>query len=468
MVVTSALPFAEEFVSEMDRILREIDPRTGLSDKQKEWFAFCITATFVTNTICWKQFERASLGEYPDSSLSWMFCEAQICWDKLLPAAVSLIIQKYGIRNGTLVLDDTGKKRSKNTSKIYKTFKMPDKGTGGYVNGQSLVVLILVTPKITIPVGFEFYMPDPEVTAWNKINKKLKKQGVPPKDRPKKPPKNDNYPTKQELALKLLHNFRQSHPKVRIKCVLADTLYGTSEFLREASEIFNGVQVISQLRQNQNILSNNQKISLEQYFLKQKAFLRQVKIRGVPTYVTMSCARLRVCAHGKKRLIIALKYEGEEEYRYLVATDLSWRTKDVVQAYSIRWLVEVFFQDWKSYEGWDQLAKQPGKEGSKRSLILSLLLDLSLFFHPEQLAQLENQLPACTVGSLQEIVKLECLFKFVQDLIDASDPRQQLHYLMMQASHLFKPNLSKKHMIGRSIGRLDFTGALKYHYRNHI
>ena len=52
-------------------------------------------------------------------------------------------------------------------------------------------------------------------------------------------------------------------------------------------------------------------------------------------------ARLAVCAHGKRRFVIALKYPGETEYRYLVATDLSWRTLDIVQAYTLRWLVEI-------------------------------------------------------------------------------------------------------------------------------
>ncbi|MFH0925075.1 MAG: hypothetical protein V1872_05495 [bacterium] len=58
--------------------------------------------------------------------------------------------------------------------------------------------------------------------------------------------------------------------------------------------------------------------------------------------VTMSSARLQVSSHHKKRLIIALKYEGENEYRYIVASNLSWRTIDVVQAYTLRWLVEIF------------------------------------------------------------------------------------------------------------------------------
>ena len=128
---------------------------------------------------------------------------------------------------------------------------------------------------------------------------------------------------------------------------------------------------------------------------------------GEQIKVTVGSARLHVHAHGKKRFVIALKYEGEDEYRYIIASDLSWRTIDIVEAYTLRWLVEVFFQDWKANEGWGKLTKQTGEEGSSRSLILSLLVDHSLFFHPAQLARIENKLPAYTVGSLTAKIKVE-------------------------------------------------------------
>src|SRR5216683_382103 len=70
----------------------------------------------------------------------------------------------------------------------------------------------------------------------------------------------------------------------------------------------------------------------------------------------------------------------------------------IVQGHSLRWLVEVFIQDWKSHEGWSQLTKQPGEEGARQSVILSLLVDHSLFVHPDQQAQLKNNLPAYTGG----------------------------------------------------------------------
>ncbi|KJU81953.1 hypothetical protein MBAV_005857 [Candidatus Magnetobacterium bavaricum] len=51
---------------------------------------------------------------------------------------------------------------------------MIDKETGGYIIGQNIVFIVLVTPKITIPVGFEFYVPEPEMTKWYKEEKRLR------------------------------------------------------------------------------------------------------------------------------------------------------------------------------------------------------------------------------------------------------------------------------------------------------
>ncbi len=53
-------------------------------------------------------------------------------------------------------------------------------------------------------------------------------------------------------------------------------------------------------------------------------------------------ARLYVCAHKTKRFIVAIKYAEEETYRSLIASDLRWRTLDIVQGHTLRWLVEIF------------------------------------------------------------------------------------------------------------------------------
>lgn len=83
--------------------------------------------------------------------------------------------------------------------------------------------LLLVTATVN-PVGFAFYCPDPARSAWAKQNPVLKRQGVPKRQRPPQPPRRPAYPSKAELALKLLAQFRGSQPRVKIKCVLADAL----------------------------------------------------------------------------------------------------------------------------------------------------------------------------------------------------------------------------------------------------
>jgi hypothetical protein len=88
--------------------------------------------------------------------------------------------------------------------------------------------------------------------------------------------------------------------------------------------------------------------------------------------------------------------------------------------------VEVFIQDWKGHEGWAQLTKQPGEEGARQSVLLSLLVDHSLFVHPDQLAQLKNNLPAYTVGSLRANVQVMCLVDVIDDLVSSEEPRDQL------------------------------------------
>jgi hypothetical protein len=447
MFITTPLPFVKEFVNELNTTLETGQPGHGLSRLQRLWLAFCLMGILVTNSVCWAKFERASLGNYSLAALSWIFRKAKIPWEFLLQMSVQVILRRYGITHGSLVVDDSDKKRCKVTTRIFKTHTLKDKTSGGYINGQTIVLLLLVTPRITIPATFSFYMPDPALTAWHRTNEQFKKQGVPPKDRPPKPPKNSEYPTKQEMALALLEEFRRYHPDIEIKMVLADALYATDQFMDEASSLFGGTQVISQLRKNQNVRFRGRLISLEQYFTQSPGVPQTIKIRGEKEVrVSVNSARLYVDAHQTKRFVTALAYENESESRYLVASDLSWRTLDIVQGYTLRWLVEVFLEDWKVNEGWGQLTKQPDEEGSSRSLVLSLLLDHCLLLHPQQRARLENNLPACTVGSLRERTRVECLLEFIRELILQDNPQEKLDRLSRVIEEVFQLQPSKKHM----------------------
>ncbi len=124
--------------------------------------------------------------------------------------------------------------------------------------------------------------------------------------------------------------------------------------------------------------------------------------------------------------------------------------------------MEVFIEDWKSHEGWAQLTKQPGAEGARHSVILSLLVDHSLFVHPDQQHQLKNNLPAYTVGSLRAHVQVECLVDVIDELVSSDDPQDKLQRFTKALHEVFVFGRSTKHMIQRQLGRLEPTPALKY------
>src|SRR5262249_31359770 len=157
MIIGKPAPFVRAFVDAVDEAIRAQNPSHGMSAMQRTWLAFCVTAILVTNSICWARFERASLGTYALAALSWMFRHTKIPWEELLVASVRVILRHYGITSGSLVIDDTDNPRSKAAQALAHLYKLRDKASGGYLWGQSLVFLLLVTPTISLPVGFAFY-----------------------------------------------------------------------------------------------------------------------------------------------------------------------------------------------------------------------------------------------------------------------------------------------------------------------
>jgi len=464
MLFNEPLPFIKNYINELNDAIKTCCPGRCLSRKQRYWLSFCAMSIIISNSVCWSRFKKAGIGRYSIAALSWMFRNSKIPWDLLLQISVVVILKRYGITEGNIGIDDTDKKRSKSTTKIHQVHKLKDKLSGGYVMGQSIVFLVLITKKITIPVGFSFHMPDPVLSAWYKNNNKLKKKGVPAKQRPPKPDRDPNYPTIPQIALSLLEQFKKMCPEIRIRCIFADALYGTEQFLDQAAGLFKGVQVISQIRSNQIVHFRGKNWSVEDYFAAFSGIERNIQVRGGDQIkVNAGSARLHLQAHGKKRFVIALKYEGEDEYRYIIASDLSWRTLDIVEAYTLRWLVEVFFQDWKGNEGWGKMTKQTGEEGSSRSLILSLLVDHCLFLHPVQLARIENKLPAYTVGSLMGKIKVEALLDTFEKVIMSDKPIEcfKLFAKSLEDNVVFL-HPSMKHMVSRELGRLEASSSLKY------
>ncbi len=463
MFVTKLLPFVENYTKLLNEALTQYSSGVELSNTQKFWLGFSITGIILTNSINWAAFSRISLGKYNKNALSWMFRHSKIAWEHLFDSSLSILFKAYGITKGVIAIDDSDKNRSKCTTKIFGVHKRKDKSTGGFFMGQGLVFLILVTSKITIPVGFDFHIPDPAISKWNREDKKLRKAGVPKSERPKKPIRSEAYPTIGMIANNLLEKFTKKHPDIKIEAVVADALYGNAGFMDKASKVTGTRQIVSQLKNNQKILFKNKKKSLEDFFKNRKPLKQAVSARGENITVYIDSARLHVCAHKKKRFVIALKYEGEENYRYLVATDLTWQGSDIIEVYILRWLIEVFIQDHKANEGWGNLTKQPGEEGSYRSLTLSLLVDHCLLLHPDQVASITNKLPAKTVGSLCETVKIDSVISFVKEIIHSDDPDSYFKEVsVFLKEHFPKSNNSTKHLNTKPWGNFKPSPSLKY------
>ena len=132
-------------------------------------------------------------------------------------------------------LADSETTQTTQTTRRSQAPKGKDKTSAGVLNGQRCVFLLLVTPRGTIPGGVEFSRPEPLVTAWHTAETRLRTPGVPRQQRPVKPRKNPNSPTKPEMAWRLWEAFHAAVPRIAVRCVLADTRSGTPTFLDTAS-----------------------------------------------------------------------------------------------------------------------------------------------------------------------------------------------------------------------------------------
>jgi hypothetical protein len=451
-----------DYVTALNESLKKISTKK-LTKSQRLWLSIVLMGLIVTGSFNWSAFERRSLGEHKESGLRWVFRHAKIVWGRLLQASIIHILSHYEIEKGVLVLDDSDKMRSRNTSKIAGVHKVKDKKTGGYFEGQEFIFLLLVTDKITIPVGFRFYTPNPAIKEWKEIIKAEKKAGIAAKNRTKHPEINPQYPSKQMIGLELLKTFSQNHPDITVQAVLADALYGNQKFMDEAAMVTRCGQVISQLRKNQLVRYCGKNIPLTTYFNRTQGVICDLIVRGGETKkVTVLSARLCVVSHKKKRFVIALKYEDETDYRFIVARDLSWRHMDVMRTYTLRWLVEVFIADWKAHGGWNTLSKQQGDDSATNGVTLSLLCDHLLILHPLQSNQIKNKQPGMSVGCLVERINVEALLDGVNHIVKSQDPTMELKKFSEALENSIPNRGSSKHLVGRDLGRMEATPSLRY------
>ena len=135
MLIKTSASFIKEFIDSLDETRQELKSNAKLTASQKRGLGFCLMGILMLNAINWAKFERAGLGSYKSSALSWMLHHAKIAWELLFRARVITVLKQHRITEGTLVLDESDRARSKRTRFIHKAHKQKDKATGGYVNG---------------------------------------------------------------------------------------------------------------------------------------------------------------------------------------------------------------------------------------------------------------------------------------------------------------------------------------------
>jgi len=124
--------------------------------------------------------------------------------------------------------------------------------------------------------------------------------------------------------------------------------------------------------------------------------------------------------------------------------------------------VETVIEDLKVYGGWGQSTKQPGVEGSRRVLILSILRDHCLILHPEQQARITAKKPLYTIGSLQRQLKLQSFVVWLEEWLEGEGMDDKITQLATFIEPLVPLQESTKHMNGRDLGKLEPTPSLNY------
>jgi len=107
------------------------------------------------------------------------------------------------------------------------------------------------------------------------------------------------------------------------------------------------------------------------------------------------------------------------------------------------------------YEGWGQLTKHVGIDGSRQSLILSLLFDHCLLSHPTQAARIKDNLPLYTVGSLRDKLSVESLMQVFKHILEQDEPKEYLEQLTENIDKVYRLRVSSKHLSGRT-GNVGF------------
>jgi len=197
------------------------------------------------------------------------------------------------------------------------------------------------------------------------------------------------------------------------------------------------------------------------YFSRGPQVAKAIAIRHLKKEIEYSSARLFIKSHGERMHVVAMRYDGEKKFRYIVCPNLTWRAEDIIRHYGLRWLVEVAIQEWKQYSGIGKGACLYGVEGASCALSLSLLGVILFLLHPKQLLLARQGQPLCTTGSLSRRMMVDYFCQAFQNMLNQDDPKKALAQLKKGLDEVMVMKPSKKHPSGKWYPEVIPSAALQ-------
>jgi len=416
-----------------------------LTKKQALFLSMLLTGMVLQGSFKVTRIATLFMLKFSAAAMYGMFRRARIPFDRLFWGCLKLIIQLFNVRKLVIAIDDTERERSKGCRILPFVRKAICKSTGGWVQAQNLVFLALVTDRVTIPIWFSFHRPA-------RLTKEQKKRC---KKNPKKIYEFDpKYRTKIDLACIGLFIVARLIKKIehelgitlQVKCVTGDNGFAAAKLQQAVARYF-GCQYVSKAKPNQNVTVRGQVFSLSDYFAKFKPIACNLMLRGKCIPIEYKAARVFVNSYGRKLLVVAIRYKTDQDWQYLFGTDLTWTAISIIKAYSLRWLVEVFFEDWKQYDGWGVGALQRSVEGAVRGVFLSLLADLFLLYHQrtEKSLQEHGRHELYSAGTVIRQLHTEAVHQAIEGVLAHDNPRQRLAEIQEIMLQVAERRVSLKH-----------------------
>ena len=425
----------------------------ALTAKQSLLVSMLLSSVLLQGTFSVTGVAALFLMRLSPAAIYAMLRRSKIPFDRLFWGAIKLLFELFDIKDIVITIDDTERERSKQCRVLPFVRKAICKATGGWVQAQNIVFFVLVTDRVTIPIWFHFHRP----AKLSKDEKEICRKN------PKRTKEFDgSYRTKVDLACIGLFIVARMLRKLgaelgvplKVRAITADNGFASAQVQHAVVKHF-GCQFVSKANPNQKVIYRRKETTLDKFFSRFSTVKKAMIIRGKKIHIEYKAARIFVKSYGRKVCVVALRYQDDKSWQYIFGTDLTWTAESNIKTYGLRWLVEVFFEDWKQYDGWGVGALQRSAEGAARGVFLSLLADLFLLYHQRTNPKLQEhgRHELYSAGTVVRYLQAESIHQAIEDVLDHENPREKLFEIQKELLRVAEKRVSLKHS-----NKWDFEG----------